>query len=317
MESIWNKFSGDRAAIIEEAFSIAKNRGQQEWSNAEKDVMSQAANTIVRSLGGDVGLTFVEFEVLVACAAHSDPYIHLRFLDNLVSVIRGSRGIGSLTYYDKQFMEFVISTHNDRIAIARKNAGLDVSPGPNADITQHVPNEGNDKRQPLNLMAKSGSLIDRMGQDATAQDHRPSCAASGDPATSWNQESLERKQPNFAARKGPVIFSPQTDSRALPQGSRVPPAPTHQEAAPYGAEIPQRSTSTRSQESQHFPFVQWYIGHRLANPRVRIPTTATQEIVKSDSEEIAPPKSKSKSKSRIKSKTRHGREKSRHETSSE
>nr|RBQ87273.1 hypothetical protein FVER53263_21054 [Fusarium verticillioides] len=88
MESIWNKFNVDRAAIIEEAFSIATERGQQEWSNADKGVMSQAANDIVRSLGGDVGLIFVEFEVLVA------------------------------------------------------NVGLGVSPGPNADIAQHVLCEG-------------------------------------------------------------------------------------------------------------------------------------------------------------------------------
>ncbi|EWG54666.1 hypothetical protein FVEG_17357 [Fusarium verticillioides 7600] len=120
MESIWNKFNVDRAAIIEEAFSIATERGQQEWSNADKGVMSQAANDIVRSLGGDVGLIFVEFEVLVAA----------------------SRGIGSLTYYDERFMEFVMSIHNDIIAIARRNVGLGVSPGPNADIAQHVLCEG-------------------------------------------------------------------------------------------------------------------------------------------------------------------------------
>ncbi|KAF5664420.1 hypothetical protein FDENT_12881 [Fusarium denticulatum] len=140
MESIWNKFSSDRAAVIEEAFSIATNRGQQEWSNADKGVMSQAANDIERSLGGDVGLTFVEFEVLVAYAARSDPCTQLRFLDDLVDVIRASRGIGSLTYYDEQFMEFVMSIHNELIAIARRNAGL--SPGPNADIAQRVLYEG-------------------------------------------------------------------------------------------------------------------------------------------------------------------------------
>ncbi|KAF5593746.1 tartrate transporter [Fusarium pseudoanthophilum] len=142
MESIWNKFSIDRAAIIEEAFSIATERGQEEWSNADKDVMSQAANDIVRSLGGDVGLTFVEFEVLVAYAARAQPERQLRFLDNLVEVIRASRGIGSLTYYDEQFMEFVMSIHNDLRDIARRNAGLGLSPGPNADIAQHVLYEG-------------------------------------------------------------------------------------------------------------------------------------------------------------------------------
>ncbi|KAF5613359.1 tartrate transporter [Fusarium tjaetaba] len=141
MESIWNKFSVDRAAIIEEAFWIATERGQQEWSNADKDVMSQAADDIVRALGGNVGLTFVEFEVLVAYAARTDPERQLRFLDNLAEVIRASRGIGSLTYYDEQFMVFVMSIHNDLIDIARRNAGLDVSSGPNAGIAQHVLDE--------------------------------------------------------------------------------------------------------------------------------------------------------------------------------
>ncbi|KAG5746858.1 hypothetical protein H9Q69_010204 [Fusarium xylarioides] len=141
MESIWNKFSYDRAAVIEEAFSIATNRGQQEWSNADRYVMSQAANDIVRSLGGDSGLTFVEFEVLVAYAARSDPEIQLRFLTNLVDVIRESRGIGSLSYYDEQFIDFVMGIHNELIAVARRNAGLDVSPGPNVDIAQRILDE--------------------------------------------------------------------------------------------------------------------------------------------------------------------------------
>jgi hypothetical protein len=158
MESIWNKFSVDRAAIIEEAFSIATERGQQEWSNADKDVMSQAANDIVRSLGGDVGLTFVEFEVLVAYAARTDPERQLRFLDNLVQVIRASRGIGSLTYYDEQFIEFVMSIHKDLIAIARRNAGLGVSPGPNADIAQHVLCEG---QAPVDSMQLPGGETTR------------------------------------------------------------------------------------------------------------------------------------------------------------
>ncbi|KAF5710085.1 hypothetical protein FMUND_9708 [Fusarium mundagurra] len=142
MEFIWNKFSYDRAAVIEDAFSIATSRGQQEWSNADKDIMSQAADDIVRSLGGDDGLTFVEFEILVAYAAHADPRTQLRFLDNLVDVIRASRSIGSLSYYDEQFMDFVAGIHDGLITAARRNAGLYVSPDPNADIAQHVIYEG-------------------------------------------------------------------------------------------------------------------------------------------------------------------------------
>ncbi|EMT69431.1 hypothetical protein FOC4_g10003153 [Fusarium odoratissimum] len=87
MESIWNKFSYDRAAVIEDAFSIVMNYGQQEWLNA---AVSQTVDDIVFSLGGDEGLTFVEFEILVAYAARVDPRTQLAFLDNLVDIIRAS-----------------------------------------------------------------------------------------------------------------------------------------------------------------------------------------------------------------------------------
>nr|RBQ88987.1 hypothetical protein FVER53263_14065 [Fusarium verticillioides] len=169
----------------------------------------------------------------------------------------------------------------------------------------------NDQQHPSNLMAQSGSLTDRMDKDTKTQDHQSSRAASAMPATSWNQASLEISQTNPPARQGPIVFSPQTDSRVVPRGSRLPPAPKNQEAAPYWVEMPQRSiptahhtdppsfqlrqrhhinpqdftstlsTSTHGQESQHLPLVQWYIEHRRANPHIIIPSTATQEIVNS------------------------------------
>ncbi|ENH64053.1 hypothetical protein FOC1_g10000556 [Fusarium oxysporum f. sp. cubense race 1] len=121
MESIWNKFSYDRAAVIEDAFSIATNHGQQEWSNA---AVSQAVDDIVFSLGGDEGLTFAEFEILVAYAARVDPRTQLAFLDNLVDIIRASRGIESFSEYDQRFLDFVVGIH-DGLTVARgANLGL-------------------------------------------------------------------------------------------------------------------------------------------------------------------------------------------------
>ncbi|KAH7200791.1 hypothetical protein BKA60DRAFT_600988 [Fusarium oxysporum] len=137
MESIWNKFSYDRAAVIEDAFSIATNHGQQEWSNA---AVSQAVDDIVFSLGGDEGLTFVEFEILVAYAARVDPRTQLAFLDNLVDIIRASRGIESFSEYDQRFLDFVVGIHNGLTVARGANLGLYVPPGlPDANITQHAP----------------------------------------------------------------------------------------------------------------------------------------------------------------------------------
>ncbi|KAL7755153.1 hypothetical protein ACKLNR_014910 [Fusarium oxysporum f. sp. zingiberi] len=144
MESIWNKFSYDRAAVIEDAFSIATNHGQQEWSNADKDTVSQAVDDIVFSLGGDEGLTFVEFEILVAYTARVDPRTQLAFLDNLVDIIRASRGIESFSEYDQRFLAFVVGIHNGLTVARGANLGLSVPPGlPDANIAQHV-------RPPLN-----------------------------------------------------------------------------------------------------------------------------------------------------------------------
>ncbi|KAF4442977.1 hypothetical protein FACUT_1528 [Fusarium acutatum] len=139
MESIWNKFSYDRASVIEDAFSIATNRGQQEWSNADKDVMSQAVDDIVLSLGGDEGLTFAEFEILVAYAARVDPRIQLAFLGNLVDIIRASRGIRGYSEYDERFMDLVVGIHSGLTVARGANLGLFVSPGlADANIAQHV-----------------------------------------------------------------------------------------------------------------------------------------------------------------------------------
>ncbi|KAI3580089.1 hypothetical protein IWW34DRAFT_804716 [Fusarium oxysporum f. sp. albedinis] len=152
MESIWNKFSYDRAAVIEDAFSIATNHGQQEWSNA---TVSQAVDDIVFSLGGDEGLTFVEFEILVAYAARVDPRTQLAFLDNLVDIIRASRGIESFSEYDQRFLDFVVGIHNGLTVARGANLGLYVPPGlPDANITQHVRCQG---PVPIELMqAPSG-----------------------------------------------------------------------------------------------------------------------------------------------------------------
>ncbi|KAF5610593.1 uncharacterized protein FSUBG_2854 [Fusarium subglutinans] len=139
MESIWNKFNNDRATVIEDAFSIATNRGQLEWSNADMDVMHQAADAIVFSLRGDEGLLFVEFEILAAYAARLDPGTQLAFLDNLAAIIRASRVGESLSEYDERFLNFVVGIHNG-LAVARgTNLGLYVPPGlADANIAQHV-----------------------------------------------------------------------------------------------------------------------------------------------------------------------------------
>ncbi|KAF5680704.1 tartrate transporter [Fusarium circinatum] len=139
MESIWNKFSYDRAAVIEDAFSIATNRGQLEWSNADKDVMHQAADTIVFSLRGDEGLAFVEFEILAAYAARLDPTNQLAFLDSLAAIIRASRVGESLSEYDERFLNFVVGIHNGLAVAGGANLGLYVPPGlADANIAQHV-----------------------------------------------------------------------------------------------------------------------------------------------------------------------------------
>ncbi|KAF5556685.1 tartrate transporter [Fusarium mexicanum] len=139
MESIWNKFSHDRAAVIEDAFSIATNRGQLEWSNADMDVMHQAADAIVFSLRGDEGLTFVEFEILAAYAARLDPGTQLAFLDNLAAIIRASRVGESLSEYDERFLNFVVGIHNGLAVAHGANLGLHVPPGlADANIAQHV-----------------------------------------------------------------------------------------------------------------------------------------------------------------------------------
>uniref|UniRef100_A0A0D2YJS7 Uncharacterized protein n=1 Tax=Fusarium oxysporum (strain Fo5176) TaxID=660025 RepID=A0A0D2YJS7_FUSOF len=124
MESIWNKFSYDRAAVIDDAFSIATNHGQQKWSNA---AVCQAVDDIVFSLGGDEGLTFVEFEILVAYAARVDPRTQLAFLDNLVDIIRASRGIESFSEYDQRFLDFVVGIHNGLTVARGANLGLETT----------------------------------------------------------------------------------------------------------------------------------------------------------------------------------------------
>jgi len=143
MESIWNKFNDDRAAVIEDAFTIAMNRGQEEWSPVDKDSMRQAVDDIVFSLGGAEGLTFVEFEVLVAYAARVDPRSQLGFLDDLANTIRASRDPEALSEYDERFMNFVVGIHNGLTLARGANLGLLVPPPlADANLAQHVPLQG-------------------------------------------------------------------------------------------------------------------------------------------------------------------------------
>ncbi|QGI70765.1 hypothetical protein CEK26_003100 [Fusarium fujikuroi] len=139
MESIWNKYSDDRAAVIEDAFTIAMNRGQQEWSNADRDAMSQAVDDIVFSLGGEEGLTFVEFEVLVTHAARVDPRSQLGFLDSVSDTIRASRSPEAFSEYDERFLNFVVGIHNGLTVARGANLGLLVPPPlADANLAQHV-----------------------------------------------------------------------------------------------------------------------------------------------------------------------------------
>ncbi|KAF5630339.1 tartrate transporter [Fusarium sp. NRRL 52700] len=137
MESIWNKSSYDRPADIEGAFSIATNRGQLEWSDADKDIMRQAVDAIVSSLEGNEGLTFAEFEILAAYAARVDPRIQLACLDNLVDIIRTSRGSDLLSKYDQRFLDFVVGIQSGLDFARGANPGLCVPLGL-ADISQNV-----------------------------------------------------------------------------------------------------------------------------------------------------------------------------------
>ncbi|CCT75490.1 uncharacterized protein FFUJ_11514 [Fusarium fujikuroi IMI 58289] len=139
MESIWNKYSDDRAAVIEDTFTIAMNRGQQEWSNADRDAMSQAVDDIVFSLGGEEGLTFVEFEVLVTHAARVDPRSQLGFLDSVSDTIRASRSPEAFSEYDERFLNFVVGIHNGLTVARGANLGLLVPPPlADANLAQHV-----------------------------------------------------------------------------------------------------------------------------------------------------------------------------------
>ncbi|KAF4944830.1 hypothetical protein FGADI_12425 [Fusarium gaditjirri] len=143
MEFIWNKFSYDRAAVIEVAFSIATNCSQPEWLRPEEEAMSQAVDDIVFSLGGDEGLTFVEFEILAAYAARVDSRTQLEFLENLVDIIRASSRFESFSEYDQRFLDFVASIHNGLTVTRGANLDLYTPPGlPDANLAQHVHGQG-------------------------------------------------------------------------------------------------------------------------------------------------------------------------------
>ncbi|KAH7234993.1 uncharacterized protein BKA55DRAFT_544177 [Fusarium redolens] len=142
MESISNKFGYNRGAIILDAFSIVTNHDQQELSSTDRDTLEQAVDDIMLVLGRMEGLTFVEFEVLVAYAARIDPTEQLNFLDTLVDIIRASRKVDSFTEYDKKFLNFVEGIRNGLAAARGANFGVSVQPWQNAHIAPYVHDQG-------------------------------------------------------------------------------------------------------------------------------------------------------------------------------